>query len=137
MHYSLGSFIGVGLGIIFRYGGTTGGVDIIAQFANKLFGMGMGRVMFIFDACVIALSILTYLDYREAMYTLVAVFIASRIIDFIQEGTYSARGAMIISEKNNEIAEKIMKEYRARRYRFKWLRLFYKRKTRNLVLRRK
>ncbi len=105
-----GAFIGVGLGIIFRYGGTTGGVDIIAQFANKLFGMGMGRVMFIFDACVIALSILTYLDYREAMYTLVAVFIASRIIDFIQEGTYSARGAMIISEKNNEIAEKIMKE---------------------------
>lgn len=105
-----GAFIGVGLGIIFRYGGTTGGVDIIAQFANKLFGMGMGRVMFIFDACVIALSILTYLDYREAMYTLVAVFIASRIIDFIQEGTYSARGAMIISDKNNEIAEKIMKE---------------------------
>ena len=48
-----GVFIGVGLGIIFRYGGTTGGVDIIAQFAHKLFGMPMGRVMFIFDACVI------------------------------------------------------------------------------------
>lgn len=105
-----GVFIGVGLGIIFRYGGTTGGVDIIAQFANKLFGMAMGRVMFIFDAVVIALSILTYLNYREAMYTLVAVFIAARVIDFIQEGTYSARGAMIISDKNNEIAEKIMKE---------------------------
>lgn len=105
-----GVFIGVGLGIIFRYGGTTGGVDIIAQFANKLFGMAIGRVMFIFDAVVIALSILTYLNYREAMYTLVAVFIASRVIDFIQEGTYSARGAMIISNKNNEIAEKIMKE---------------------------
>ena len=37
-----GVFIGVGLGIIFRYGGTTGGVDIIAQFAKKLFGMAYG-----------------------------------------------------------------------------------------------
>lgn len=105
-----GVFIGVGLGIIFRYGGTTGGVDIIAQFAHKLFGLPMGRVMFIFDACVIVLSILTYLSYREAMYTLVAVFVGSRIIDFIQEGTYSARGAMIISDKNEEIAKKIMTE---------------------------
>lgn len=105
-----GVFIGVGLGIIFRYGGTTGGVDIIAQFAHKLFGMAMGRVMFIFDAFVIILSIVTYLSYREAMYTLVAVFIGSRVIDVIQEGTYSARGAMIISNKNDEIAEKIMKE---------------------------
>ena len=45
-----GVFIGGGLGIIFRYGGTTGGVDIIAQFAKKLFGMHMGRTMFMFDA---------------------------------------------------------------------------------------
>lgn len=105
-----GVFIGVGLGIIFRYGGTTGGVDIIARFANKYLGIGMGRAMFIFDACVIGLSLLTYLSYRQAMYTLVAVFIASRVIDVIQEGTYSARGAMIISDKNDEIADKIMNE---------------------------
>lgn len=105
-----GVFVGVGLGIIFRYGGTTGGVDIIARFAHRYLGMGMGRTMFIFDAVVIGLSILTYLDYREAMYTLVAVFIGARVIDFMQEGAYAARGAMIISEKNEEIADKIMKD---------------------------
>ena len=105
-----GVFIGGGLGIIFRYGGTTGGVDIIAQFAKKLFGIQMGRTMFMFDAVVIALSIVTYLSVREAMYTLVAVFIAARVIDFIQEGAYSARGTMIISDKNDQIAEKIMSE---------------------------
>ncbi|RID89221.1 YitT family protein [Peribacillus asahii] len=105
-----GISIGVGLGIIFRYGGTTGGVDTIARFANRYFGIGIGRAMFIFDAMVIGLSILTYLSYREAMYTLVAVFIAARVIDFIQEGAYSARGAIIISEKNAEISKKIMKE---------------------------
>ncbi|MFS0764750.1 YitT family protein [Peribacillus phoenicis] len=105
-----GVSVGVGLGIIFRYGGTTGGVDIIARFAHRYLGVGMGRTMFIFDAVVIGLSILTYLDYREAMYTLVAVFIGARVIDFMQEGAYAARGAMIISDKNMEIAEKIMND---------------------------
>ena len=38
------------------------------------------------------------------MYTLVAVFVGARVIDFMQEGAYSARGAMIISEKNEQIA---------------------------------
>ncbi|WP_174733995.1 YitT family protein [Mesobacillus harenae] len=105
-----GVFIGIGLGIIFRYGGTTGGVDIIARLAHKYIGWSMGKTMFLFDFCVIAVSLITYLSYREAMYTLVVVFIGARVIDFMQEGAYAARGAMIISEKNSEIADKIMKE---------------------------
>ncbi|WLR53075.1 YitT family protein [Bacillus tianshenii] len=102
-----GVFIGVGLGIIFRFGGTTGGVDIIARLAHKYVGWSMGRTMFMFDAFVIIVSLLTYLDYREAMYTLVAVFVGARVIDFMQEGAYAARGATIISEKNEEIAKMV------------------------------
>lgn len=105
-----GVFIGVGLGIIFRYGGTTGGVDIIARLARKYIGWSMGKTMFLFDVCVIALSVITYLSYRQGMYTLVAVFIGAKLIDFMQEGAYSAKGATVISDKNNEIAEKILKE---------------------------
>jgi uncharacterized membrane-anchored protein YitT (DUF2179 family) len=105
-----GVFIGIGLGIIFRFGGTTGGVDIIARLAQKYAGWTMGRTMFMFDFCVITISLITYLNYREAMYTLVVVFIGARVIDFMQEGAYSARGAMIISEKNEEIANKILSE---------------------------
>lgn len=105
-----GVFTGIGLGIIFRYGGTTGGVDIIARLVHKYTGGTMGKTMFIFDACVITLSLLTYLNYKQAMYTLVAVFVGARVIDFMQEGAYSARGAMIISEKNEEIGRKIMEE---------------------------
>ncbi len=104
-----GVFVGVGLGIIFRYGGTTGGVDIIAQLGSKYIGWSMGRTMFIFDFCVIALS-LVYLNYKEAMYTLLAVFVAARVIDFIQQGAYSAKATMIISENNKEIADNIMKQ---------------------------
>lgn len=102
-----GVFAGVGLGIIFRYGGTTGGVDIIARLIHKYRNVSMGKTMFLFDALVITASLLTYLNYREAMYTLVAVFVGARVIDFMQEGAYAARGAMIISNHNQEIAEKI------------------------------
>ncbi|KYG58863.1 YitT family protein [Planococcus maritimus] len=102
-----GVFVGVGLGIIFRYGGTTGGVDIIARLVQKYFGWSMGKTMFLFDALVIMLSWLTFLDYRSMMYTLVAVFVGARVIDFVQEGAYSGRGALIISNSQEEIASRI------------------------------
>lgn len=105
-----GVFAGIGLGMIFRFGGTTGGVDIIARLVYKYKGISMGRTMFVFDACVILVS-LTYLDHREAMYTLVAVFVGARVVDFMQEGAYAARGAMIISENHHdEVADAIMKD---------------------------
>lgn len=44
------------------------------------------------------------------MYTLVAVFVAARLIDFIQEGGYAAKGATIISSKNDLIQKKILEE---------------------------
>ncbi|MGM9987495.1 MAG: YitT family protein [Bacillaceae bacterium] len=104
-----GVFIGAGLGIIFRYGGTTGGVDIIARLVHKYIGWGMGKTMFLFDAVVITLS-LSYLTYQQAMYTLVVVFVGARVIDFMQEGAYSARGAIIISDHCGPIAEKISEQ---------------------------
>lgn len=104
-----GVFIGVGLGIVFRYGGTTGGVDIIAKLGFKYLGWSMGKTMFLFDAAVIASSLL-YLNYREAMYTLLAVFIAAKVIDLIQQGAYSAKASIIISEKVPAISKAILEE---------------------------
>jgi uncharacterized membrane-anchored protein YitT (DUF2179 family) len=105
-----GLFIGVGLGVIFRYGGTTGGVDIIARLGKKYLGWTIGKTMFLFDVIVILSSLITYINYREAMYTLVAVFVGARVVDFIQEGAYAAKAATIISEKSNEISQKIFIE---------------------------
>lgn len=102
-----GVFIGGGLGIIFRCGGTTGGVDIIARLANKYFGWSMGRTMFMFDAFVIMASWATFLDSRSMMYTLVAVFVGARVIDIVQDGAYSAKAALIISNNPDEIANYI------------------------------
>lgn len=105
-----GVFIGIGLGIIFRYGGTTGGVDIIARIVHKYVGWSMGRTMFLFDFLVIASSMLAYLGLVEGMYTLVAVYVGSRVIDFLQEGAYTARGATIISASSDLIAKQILEE---------------------------
>ncbi|WP_078553297.1 YitT family protein [Bacillus alkalicellulosilyticus] len=104
-----GVFIGSGLGIVFKYGGTTGGVDIIAKLGFKYIGWSMGKTMFMFDAVVIASSLL-YLNYREAMYTLLAVFIAAKVIDLIQQGAYSAKAAFIISDQVPLIAQAITTE---------------------------
>ncbi|EAF5051568.1 YitT family protein [Listeria monocytogenes] len=102
-----GGFSGIGLGLVFRYGGTTGGSDIIAKLLYHTKGISMGRTLFAIDAIVLVAS-LSYLDVRQVMYTLVAVFIGSRVIDFVQEGAYAARGALIISKDNDAIASHVM-----------------------------
>lgn len=102
-----GVFIGAGLGIIFRFGGTTGGVDILARLMKKYFDVPMGRTMFAFDCLVLIATYITIGDYIITMYTLVCVFVGSRVIDIIQDSGYSARGAMIISERHHEISDEI------------------------------
>ena len=104
-----GVSIGLGLGIIFRFGGTTGGVDIIARLVFKNFGISMGRTMFLFDFIIISFSAY-FITIPKAMYTLIAVFVAARVIDFSQEGAYAAKAATIISDHPKEIISRIMSE---------------------------
>jgi len=104
-----GVTLGVGLGIVFRFGGTTGGSDIIARILGRRFGFSMGQVILSIDVIIIGLS-LFYVRKENILYTLVAVFIASRVIDFIQEGAYSAKALMIISDHAEAIADIITNE---------------------------
>ncbi|MDG5788823.1 YitT family protein [Evansella sp. AB-P1] len=98
---------GAGLGMIFRAGGTTGGVDLLARLAEKYIGMSLGRFMFSFDAFVITFSLI-HLSLTNAMYTLITVFIGSRVIDFIIEGASAAKSTMIISSKTEELSQAII-----------------------------
>ncbi|SDW29917.1 Uncharacterized membrane-anchored protein YitT, contains DUF161 and DUF2179 domains [Paenibacillus sp. CF384] len=104
-----GVTLGAGLGIVFRFGGTTGGVDIIARIASKLKGWSMGQVILTLDIIIIGVSLL-YISKEKVLYTLVAVFIASKMIDFIQEGAYAAKAFSIITESGDEIGLQITKE---------------------------
>lgn len=102
-----GVFSGVGLGIIFRYGGTSGGVDIIARILNDKVDITFGKTMFIFDVFVITTSIFTILNPVQGMYTIVAVYISARVIDLIQKGTYAARGVLIVTQQHKDIIKMI------------------------------
>jgi uncharacterized membrane-anchored protein YitT (DUF2179 family) len=101
-----GVSLGLGLGIVFRFGGTTGGVDIVARVCHKYLGWKIGRTMFFADVAVIGIS-LTYLELPQAMYTGVVVFVGTRLIDTVQDAAYSARAVTIVSRASREIAAQI------------------------------
>lgn len=104
-----GVFSGIGLGIIFRCGGTTGGADIIARLANHYFGWSMGRTLFMIDVVVITAAAFI-LGKDVAMYSLVALFVAARIIDMVVEGLSTSRALMIVSDHSQAIADLIQSE---------------------------
>ncbi|MWC28493.1 YitT family protein [Paenibacillus sp. MMS18-CY102] len=101
-----GVTLGLGLGIVFRFGGTTGGVDIIARILGKWKGWSMGQVILALDVVIIGIALL-YIPKEKVLYTLVSVFIASKMIDFIQEGAYSAKAISIITNMGETIAGRI------------------------------
>ncbi|WNQ09261.1 YitT family protein [Paenibacillus aurantius] len=104
-----GVTLGAGLGLVFRFGGTTGGADIVARLGSKWFGWSMGQVILALDVIVIGTSLI-YIPKEKVLYTLVAVFIASKVIDFITEGSYAAKAFTIISDHGQEIADRISVE---------------------------
>lgn len=104
-----GVVTGIGLGLIFRAGGTTGGSDIIARILRQYRGMAMGQTLFIIDLVVIAL-VTVIIGKEVAMYSLVALFVSSRVVDFVIEGASSGRALTIVSEKNSEIAGEIHRQ---------------------------
>lgn len=103
-----GFFGGLGSGLIYRFGGTTGGTDVVARILEKQRRISMGKTLLSLDVVVLTLS-LSYLNLRQMMYTLLASYVFSKIVDFIQEGSYAARGLIIISPKNEEIADALMR----------------------------
>ena len=77
-----GLFTGMGLGVILKSGGSTGGDDVLSIVINKLTKLSIGRVYFIFDAIVLTIS-LYYLNWHEFGYTLIAVAVSAKITDII------------------------------------------------------
>lgn len=104
-----GLFGGIGSGLIYRRGGTTGGSDVVARILEKQTGIPMGRSLLVFDIIVLTIS-LSYLNLERMMYTLLASYVFSRIVDFTLDGAYAAKGVLIISDQSEQIANAIMLE---------------------------
>lgn len=109
--------LGVGLGIIFKFKGTTAGSDIVAAIMQKRFGIKPGHAIMFIDFFVIAsaglvIELKDLADARPAfsltLYAFFLLFVSSKLIDVIIDGFDYARQAFIISDKNDEIADAIM-----------------------------
>ena len=102
-----GVVLGLGLGIIFNAGGTTGGTDILARIFNKYTSLSMGKLMLIVDAIVLTTVVVVFQDVCTAMYTLFFILIDTLVIDLIGEGGFAGKGFLIVTSKPEEIAQKV------------------------------
>jgi uncharacterized membrane-anchored protein YitT (DUF2179 family) len=113
------ALLGVGLGIIFKFRGTTAGSDIIAAVMRKRFGMKPGTAIMIIDFVVISIAgfviELKGLSpdrpaFALTLYAFFLLFISARIIDAIIDGFDYARAVYIITDKHQLIANRIMND---------------------------
>jgi uncharacterized membrane-anchored protein YitT (DUF2179 family) len=102
-----GLFAGAGSGLVLRYGATTGGTDIIGRVIEEKFGFKLGQTLLFVDALVLTAS-LVYIDLQHMLYTLVASFVYSQVLTIVQNGGYTVRGMIIITQKSQEAADAIL-----------------------------
>lgn len=111
-----GVLFGLGIGIIFRSGFTTGGTDILAIVIKRKFpGFSTGQFLMILDAVIVMASAFIYRHAAEpgillAMYSFIAMFLTAKSVDIMLEGFDFTRTAYIISDQSQEIAERILHE---------------------------
>jgi uncharacterized membrane-anchored protein YitT (DUF2179 family) len=106
-----GSLMGVGLGLVFKSGATTGGTDLAARILNHFIPrLTMGQAMFLIDASVVVFAAIVFNSFLLAMYATVTLYISSKVIDVLLEGINFAKALFIISDESQEIAQRIMKD---------------------------
>ncbi len=103
--------IGVGLGLIFRTGATTGGTDIIAALIAKYGRIPIGQGIIIADAIVVIAALFVFQDWRIPLYSLVCIYITGQVINIVMNGFKYDNVLFIISEKHQEIRDKIINDF--------------------------
>ncbi|WP_391120426.1 YitT family protein [Psychrobacillus sp. L3] len=104
-----GITIGLGLGIVFRGGASTGGTDLAAQIITKYTGFSLGKSVLLIDGLIV-LSAAFVFDIEKALYALIALFVTTKTIDIIQLGFSQSKMIYIITNKQEEIRNAIYKE---------------------------
>lgn len=111
--------LGIGLGIIFKFKGTTAGSDIIAAILQKRLGVKPGQAIMLIDFFVISFAgLIIHFKHLSVerpafsltLYAFFLLFVSSKLIDVILDGFDYARAAYIISDKYREISQVIMNE---------------------------
>ena len=105
-----GALTGLGLGIVFRYRGTTGGTDLAAAILRTYTGVNVGQLLFLVDGLVVLAAGFAFNSWELVMYALITIFIAAWLVDLVQEGISYTKAFWIISEESDRIARSVIRE---------------------------
>jgi uncharacterized membrane-anchored protein YitT (DUF2179 family) len=105
-----GVLVGFGLGLIFRSKATSGGSDIVAMIFAKYTRLPLGMLMIYVDSVIVLLGLIVFADWKIPLYSWVVIFITGKVIDAVIQGISYEKMLLIISEKPEEIRNKIIKD---------------------------
>ena len=105
-----GLIYGVAIGMIFRSGATSGGSDIISMILHKYTKISLGTLVLIVDSCITLTTFIAFGDIRLPIYSIILIFIESKVIDLVVEGTKSYKTAFIVTDKLEEVKEYILND---------------------------
>ena len=105
-----GLIYGVAIGVIFRSGATSGGSDIISMIIHTYTKISLGTLVLIVDSIISLTTLLAFEDIRLPIYSIILIFIESKIIDLVVEGVKSYKTAFIVTDKIEEVREFIIKD---------------------------
>jgi uncharacterized membrane-anchored protein YitT (DUF2179 family) len=103
-----GVLLGVGIGLIFKAKATSGGSDIVAMMINKYTKIPLGLLMIYVDSCIVLVGLVVFRDWKIPLYSWIVIFITGKVIDIVLEGISYEKSLFIISEKHEEIRDKII-----------------------------
>jgi uncharacterized membrane-anchored protein YitT (DUF2179 family) len=101
-----GMIVGVGVGLVIRYGGTLDGTDTIGILIDKRTPFSIGEGIMFINIFILMASGFVF-GWDNAMYSIIAYFVAHRSIDITVEGMNESRSVWIISKKYREVGEAI------------------------------
>lgn len=98
---------GIGMGIIFRSRGSLGGTDILAVLFARTTPFSVGQILLGIDAVIFLLTAILFKP-EMAMYAMIYMFIATRVVDLVQEGLSHSKSVMVVTSHPQRIANEIM-----------------------------
>lgn len=102
-----GIVLGIGVGMIIRYGGSLDGTEIVAIILGRNSGFSIGEIVMFFNIFILGSAGFIF-GWDKAMYSLVAYFIAFKVIDITIEGLDESKGIMIVTDNPDEISDALM-----------------------------
>lgn len=104
-----GLLLGVGVGIVIKFGGCLDGTEIVAILLSKKSNLSVGQVVLFINIFIYGTAIFVFGPDR-ALYSLLTYFITFKIIDIVSEGMDQAKAVYIITEKGEEISNEVFKK---------------------------